>query len=254
MATCDLIIPCAPHHQVDAQQVLSYLAQTQTLAQAAQITLKFHLWIVLDGPSSTPEEVWSDLREALGEDFTLIALPTNQGKGGALKAALARAQGRFSFYADADLPYPPSELVKMLKALLQGADVVVGSRQTSYYQQLPLLRIWISKGFAWLNHLFLGPDNDTQGGLKGLNRCGRWIFQQALAKRYLFDLDALYRAHAAKLKIKSIPIEIRAALEFKNYTIRNYAQEFFSLFTAYGHILIWPLLAILPHSSNFFYR
>ena len=209
------------------------------------IDLNFHLWIVLDGPSATPQEVWEKLRQTLGENFTLIALPTNQGKGAALKAALAKAHGKYSFYADADLPYPPSELIKMLLALAQGADVVVGARQKSYYQQLPPLRIWISKRIAWLNHLFLGPDNDTQGGLKGLNRRGRWIFQQALARRYLFDLDALYRAHAAHLTIKSIPIEIRTALQFKNYTLRNYAQEFFSLLRAYGHILIWPLLAFL---------
>ena len=33
MATCDLIIPCAPHHQVDAAQVIAYLDQTQALAK-----------------------------------------------------------------------------------------------------------------------------------------------------------------------------------------------------------------------------
>ncbi len=59
----------------------------------------------------------------------LIRLPSNQGKGAAVKAGLARATGEYVLFQDADLEYDPGDYAKLLMPVLRfDADVVIGSR------------------------------------------------------------------------------------------------------------------------------
>ncbi len=52
-----------------------------------------------------------------------------KGKGGALKAGLVAARGRFTIIQDADLEYDPQDYARLLEPLLRSeADVVYGSR------------------------------------------------------------------------------------------------------------------------------
>jgi glycosyltransferase involved in cell wall biosynthesis len=56
----------------------------------------------------------------------------NQGKGAAIRAALAIAKGEVCIVQDADLEYDPSEIPKLVQPILDGeVDVVYGSRFTS---------------------------------------------------------------------------------------------------------------------------
>jgi dolichol-phosphate mannosyltransferase len=60
---------------------------------------------------------------------TLKRLPSNGGKGRAVRAGIALATGEYLIIQDADLEYDPNDYVPMLQALLSGrADVVYGSR------------------------------------------------------------------------------------------------------------------------------
>ena len=60
---------------------------------------------------------------------TLIRLPSNQGKGAAVKAGLERATGDYVLFQDADLEYDPNDYAKLLMPVLRfDADVVIGSR------------------------------------------------------------------------------------------------------------------------------
>ncbi len=62
-------------------------------------------------------------------DVTLMRLPSNGGKGRAVRAGIALATGEYLIIQDADLEYDPKDYVPMLQALLSGrADVVYGSR------------------------------------------------------------------------------------------------------------------------------
>lgn len=58
----------------------------------------------------------------------IISYKTNHGKGYALKKGLALARGQILITIDADGSHRPDEIPKIIKPLLNGADVVIGSR------------------------------------------------------------------------------------------------------------------------------
>jgi glycosyltransferase involved in cell wall biosynthesis/ubiquinone/menaquinone biosynthesis C-methylase UbiE len=66
----------------------------------------------------------------------------NQGKGAAIRTALAHVRSDFSIIQDADLEYDPSEYSKLLRPLLADhADVVLGSRFL-YTGERPAFAFW----------------------------------------------------------------------------------------------------------------
>jgi dolichol-phosphate mannosyltransferase len=61
-------------------------------------------------------------------DLTVIHHDVNQGKGAAIRTALAAARGDYVLIQDADLEYEVSDYPALLQAINGGADVVYGSR------------------------------------------------------------------------------------------------------------------------------
>lgn len=59
---------------------------------------------------------------------TVLSNGTNQGKGYALKKGLQKAKGNILVTIDADGSHQPEEIPKLIKPLLNGVDVVMGSR------------------------------------------------------------------------------------------------------------------------------
>ena len=82
--------------------------------------------IVVDDASTdaTPEEIRNS-----GVDVFHITQPHNQGKGAAIRAALAQANGEVTIVQDADLEYDPNDIPKLVQPVLDGkTDIVYGSR------------------------------------------------------------------------------------------------------------------------------
>ena len=64
-----------------------------------------------------------------GIDVVHITQSINQGKGAAIRAALARAEGEVTIIQDADLEYDPNDIPKLVKPILEDeTDIVYGSR------------------------------------------------------------------------------------------------------------------------------
>src|ERR1022692_4764175 len=82
-----------------------------------------------DGSTDSSVEEVERVAAKYPEVITLLKSERNQGKGAALRRAIAAAAGEFAIVQDADLEYDPREYQHILAPLLDGrADAVYGSR------------------------------------------------------------------------------------------------------------------------------
>jgi dolichyl-phosphate beta-glucosyltransferase len=148
--------------------------------------------------------------EAAGAD-QVVRLPENRGKGAAVRAGVLQARGRAVAYTDADLAYPPTQLLRILALVEEGWDVVVGSRQAEASTNVaPIRRIRVLTGrvFNLLTAVvLLGRYRDTQCGLKGFRSdVGRLLFSHTRLERFAFDVEVLHLVERYRLSLTEVPV------------------------------------------------
>ena len=98
----------------------------------ALVGLSKELVIVDDGSTDGTREYLQSLAEGESRDgltVKVIIHETNQGKGAAIRTAIAHVTGDIVLIQDADLEYDPQDYPALLKPILeQRADVVFGNR------------------------------------------------------------------------------------------------------------------------------
>ena len=91
----------------------------------------------------------------------LIQLPTNSGKGEAIRKGLMKASGQYILFQDADLEYDPKDYKKLLEPVLHfDADLVIGSRLSSS-QLTRVYYFWHKVGNKFITFLFNILNNTT---------------------------------------------------------------------------------------------
>jgi glycosyltransferase involved in cell wall biosynthesis len=113
----------------DVSIILPVYNEKDTLREVIEKLLELPIdkeIIVVDDASTDGS---ADIAAQFGDAIVLLRQSTNQGKGSAIRAALAAAKGEVAVIQDADLEYDPADLPKLVQPILDGrADVVYGSR------------------------------------------------------------------------------------------------------------------------------
>jgi dolichyl-phosphate beta-glucosyltransferase len=168
--------------------------------------------IVVDDGS---DDATAALATEAGADL-VIRLPVNRGKGAAVRAGVLAAAGRVVAFTDADLSYPPAQLLQLLADVEAGADVVVGSRQhidTTTLVRAGRLREVSGRVFNLATRLVLRRRyGDTQCGLKAFSAdAGRLLFGLGRLDGFAFDVELLYLAERLGLQVRETPVELASA-------------------------------------------
>lgn len=144
----------------------------------------------------------------------VVEYEVNRGKGAALREGVRTAMSdvacQYVIYTDYDIPFTEDSYLAVLDTLLAGYEVVTADRGASYKKHLKGFRRVLSWGSKVLNRLFLDlPVSDTQGGLKGFTREGAKAFLATSIESFLFDTEFIAIATRRKLKITSVPVEVK---------------------------------------------
>ena len=142
----------------------------------------------------------------------LLSLPTNQGKGAAVRRGVLASVGDQVLYMDADLATPMAELEKLRAAIDDGADVAFGSRglpSSNLRRTQGKIRESMGRTFnVIVQRTVLHGASDTQCGFKLLTaRAAKAIFQELSVSRFAFDVEVLLLAHELGFRLKEVPIE-----------------------------------------------
>jgi dolichyl-phosphate beta-glucosyltransferase len=142
----------------------------------------------------------------------LIDLQPNRGKGGAVKAGMLAAQGRYVLFTDADQSTPIAEVDKLLVKLEAGYDMVIGSRSipgAEVKQPQVWYRALAGKLFGVGTRLFcIRGIHDTQCGFKAMKReVAQKVFLQVTSNTAIFDIEMLVVATRVGYRIAEVPVK-----------------------------------------------
>lgn len=146
----------------------------------------------------------------------VVVLPLNRGKGAAVRAGVLACTGSTVVFTDADLSYPPSQVLRLLEQVELGWDVVVGSRTHTETRTLiasSRVRELTGRVFNRVTAVVLDRRfGDTQCGLKAFHRdAATEIFGRSRIDGFAFDVELLWLAGHLGCSIEEVPVELASA-------------------------------------------
>ena len=188
----------------------------EAVRRVREVGLSTEIVCVDDASNDGTTQILRELLDA-GEIDQLAIHDVNQGKGAAVKTALARATGDVVVIQDADLEYDPRELPRLLAPLADGrADAVLGSRFRG--ETTRVLYYWHSVGNRMLTTFSNMLTNINLSDMETCYKMVRTDLMQSLpltSGRFGIEPELVARLAQAKARIYEIPI---------SYSGRTYAE------------------------------
>ena len=183
------------------------------LAHLNSSSAKSELIVVDDGSDDDTAAVAERAMAQSGSVETrLLRYEKNRGKGYAVRLGLLAATANIALFSDADLSTPVTEVGKLVDPIRSGeCDLTFGSRALDRRLigvHQPWRREQSGRVFNLIVRVATGlPFWDTQCGFKAfrMSVC-RPLIEAARIDRFGFDVELIYLAHLAKLRLREIPV------------------------------------------------
>lgn len=165
-----------------------------------------------DNTAQTAERTFAEFPADIQALTQVIRYEPNRGKGYAVRTGLLAAKGEIALFSDADLATPISELPKLIDPIKNDEyDITFGSRaldRSLIGTHQPWRREQGGKVFNFIVKQATGmPFWDTQCGFKSFNMSKfRPLLEVMTIDRFGFDVEFLYVAYLAKLRLSEIPV------------------------------------------------
>lgn len=189
---------------------------SHAIARVREVPMDAEIICVDDCSKDGTREVLSSLL-ASGKIDHLILHEKNQGKGAAIRTALAKATGDVVVIQDADLEYDPADILKLLEPMEDGrADAVFGSRFKGDVSRV--LYYWHSLGNWGLTTLSNMLTNLNVSDMETCYKLVRTDLMKSLpltSDRFGFEPELTARLAQSRARIYEVPI---------SYSGRTYAE------------------------------
>lgn len=191
------------------------------LAQVFDALPDAHVLVVDDGSPDGTAQLAKDLRASVyPESLYLLERREKAGLGRAYLAGFAWAlEGDYEliFEMDADFSHPASALPRLVEAINEGADLVLGSRyvEGGAVENWPAFRLLISRCGSLYTRLFLGMKvRDPTGGFKCFRRVvlERIDLGRVVSNGYVFQIEMTYRAWLLGFTVREVAITFKERL------------------------------------------
>jgi glycosyltransferase involved in cell wall biosynthesis len=176
------------------------------VARLVALPFRTEVIVVDDGSTDGTSESLMPLGEL--PNVRLVVKPMNEGKGSAVRAGIARAQGDVVVIQDADLEYDPRDIPRLLEPILNGhADVVYGSRYLNHR----------GHGSSWFhrlgNRILTIASNFTTGLRLTDMETGYKVFRRSSLRniplqqnRFGFEPEVTAKIARRRLRLVEVPV------------------------------------------------
>ena len=187
------------------------------LRKVFSLNKPLHVLVVDDGSPDGTAEIVKTLQQEFGDRLNILERPGKQGLGTAYLAGFRWALEKdyaYIFEMDCDFSHNPDDLLRLLEACHNGADVSVGSRYVSggKVENWPMGRIMMSyfasvyvRMILWINI------KDTTAGFKCYRRSVLETIDLDAIRfvGYAFQIEMKYRAIKNGFNVVEVPITFR---------------------------------------------
>lgn len=178
--------------------------------------------VVDDGSTDKTAEIARKL------NIKLLSHPRNKGYGAALTSGFTMAKGDILCCLDADATYPPEEIPRLYKYLLEhDVEMISGARLLGKAKGMPFIRKIGNRVLSFIATILLGKKiYDLASGMR--------LFKRSMLEDILplsNDLDFTVRmtlkAAAKKIKFKELPIRYDERSGTSKLSISHHGRMFF---------------------------
>jgi glycosyltransferase involved in cell wall biosynthesis len=196
----------------------------EVLERVWALELEKQIVVVDDGSTDGTGDLaerWSE-----GRDGVVVLRQPNRGKGAAIRAAVAHADGDVAVIQDADLEYDPADVPALIEPILRGAaDVVFGSRLSGGKPQRAYM-FWHLVGNRFLSLLTNVLYNTTLSDMETGYKAMRMEVLRSLELReddFAIEPEITAKVCKRKLRVYELPIAYygRTYAEGKKITWRD---------------------------------
>jgi len=193
-----VVMPAYNEEAAIEEVVLEYARVLQQMGSAIP---RWEIVVVDDGSTDRTPDVLQSLSPKVPQ--LRVVRQQNRGIFGAITRAYSEARGSHIYSTASDGQWPASNVPKMIEALADGVDLVIGVRTNRREVYNPSRR-FISFCFNRIAELVFGvPVRDA-----GSNKLGRSeVFRIKLVSQSpFFEAERIVRAHRAGFRIGFVPI------------------------------------------------